>query len=56
MPDRSAHLFVRRACVRVASLGVLPLLGLFAGPAPVAAQVVSTTPPRPVWSSSGIAS
>ena len=41
MPDRSAHLFVRRACVRVASLGVLPLLGLVAGPAPAAAQVVT---------------
>ena len=40
MPDRSAHLFVRRACVCLASLGVLPLLGLFAAPAPVAAQVV----------------
>ena len=40
MPDRSAHLSVRRACACMASLGVLTVVGLTAGPAPVAAQVV----------------
>ena len=39
MPDRSRP-SVRRACVRVASLGVLPLMGVFAVSASVAGQVV----------------
>jgi hypothetical protein len=40
MPNRSVRLFVRRACVRIGSLGVLTLLGVAVASAPVATQVV----------------
>jgi hypothetical protein len=40
MSDRSVRRSVRRACVRIASVAVLALLGLIARPAPIPAQVV----------------